>query len=497
MKPLSLTSVLLLSLVVSVSLADGQQNISKLSEGSNTRPSAENVSSASTTSLSERIELLRKKRANLSAYLETVDPGDRVYDATVNAIRELDVQVHALKAESGTVSNSFKNESQLPPPNFVLATPGNTHTNESLQPTLSWTRDLNTGPHPVVQEFIVQISDENSFNPIIHTASVKPRSPLLDTMYSVPEGVLQPGIRYYWRVLAVYLPTPTSPSTTIMAANAPTGFSFTTSRSIFKYLSDRGFALQKTVDGPDASKGAEFSFLRTIGKKTVYTEDFAVIYNHHLGQPTTQTSIGFQTSVEGKLTSDESESEDAWRFRVGAVIDHQLKPSTLNFIYLSLNGKFESSQDFTVKKMSFEAMFTPTLPDLLIGVSKPQNTASPVQFRWRPYLSVTAGRTLKVGTSQETKDTVFRLSPRVTGKLKLNFLNEILKLNEVYLWFDDTFYYLPLELKTRRNIFTSGFELQITDNLGFGLTYKNGESAPTFKRVNTLGGTVSVRFKKE
>jgi len=46
-------------------------------------------------------------------------------------------------------------------------------------------------------------------------------------------------------------------------------------------------------------------------------------------------------------------------------------------------------------------------------------------------------------------------------------------------------------------MFSSGFTLQMTNNFGFGLTYKNGESAPKFKRVNTFGGVLTIRFGKD
>ncbi len=401
------------------------------------------------------------------------------------------------KAQQGVanlMANSVTNSSQSAPlpPKFELATPGNKLTNELLQPELSWTEDLNPAPRPTIEKFIVEISDEGDFSSIVHRNDVTPRPHPLSPKYTVPAGVLQPGVTYHWRVSAVFLLTPSSPSASQFAKEP---FSFTTARSLFRRFSDKGFSLQRAVEGPGASTGAAFSFLRTIGKKTVYTADFALIHDHRFHQ-TSRTSVSLHTSVEGKLTSDESQSEDAWRFRVGTIIDRQLKARTLNLLYLSLAGKFEGDQDFDVKKMSFEAFLTPTFPDLLIGVSTPLDTASPFQFQWRPFLGVDVGRTIRRGSSDEIKNTVFRLTPRVTAKLKLNFLNEMLKLNEVYLWVDNTFYYRPLEFKTKRNFFTSGLEFEVTNNLSFGLTYKNGESAPRFNRVNTLGGTFSIRFGK-
>jgi hypothetical protein len=492
MKTILQIMVCLSVLALLVPYAGAQQAVTKLNDASPSRPSVETGSSAPSGFPAALIDLLRKRRAELSKHLESVDPSTTEYDATVATIRELDVQLHTFMASSTTGTRPAS--APQSPPKFELATPGNKHTNELIQPVLSWTEDLNPPPHPMIEKFRVEISDEADFGSIIHKADVKPR-PQLSTLYTVPEGVLEKGVTYHWRVFAVYKLSPTLPLAEVGAANAPNGFSFTTARSIFKLFSDKGFSLQRAVEGPDADKGAEFSFLHTIKKSSVYTADFALIYNYRPPQ-TSQTSIGFQTSVEGKLTSDKSQSEDAWRFRAGAVIDHQLKRRTLNLIYLSLGGKLEGDQRFDVKKFSFEALFTPTFPKLSVGVSKPLDTASPFQFRWRPFLGFDIGRTVKKGASKETQNTVFRLTPRVTAKLKLNFLNEVLKLNEVYLWMDNTFYYLPLESKTKRNFFTSGLEFDVTDNLGFGLTYKNGESAPKFNRVNTLGATISIRFSK-
>ena len=432
---------------------------------------------------------LRKRRAALSAYLETLDPASGEYDATVAAIRELDLRLHARPAARAGAGVAAAPQS---PPSFQLAVPGDNLTNESVQPTLSWTEDQSPTPRPVIESYVVEISDEEGFGNVVYrNDEVKPRPHPLATEFAVPEGTLEAGVTYFWRVSAVYRPTPGAPTATQLAANAP--FSFTTARSIFKRISDKGFSLQRAVEGPDSGKGAAFSFLRTLGKKTVYTADFALIHTHRFRQ-TSRTSVGVQTSVEGKLTSDESESEEAWRFRAGAVIDRDLGGTGLNFMYLSLGGKFEGDQDFDVKKMSFEALFTPTFGRALIGVSKPIDTASPLQFRWRPFFGVDLGRTIERGDSGEVEKSVVRLTPRVTAKLKLNFLNEALKLNEVYLWMDETFYYLPLEAKSRRNFFTSGLEFEVTNNLGFGFTYKNGESAPKFKRLNTFGATLSIRF---
>ncbi|HEY9402002.1 MAG TPA: fibronectin type III domain-containing protein [Pyrinomonadaceae bacterium] len=488
-----LTLILCLSLLPLLHEPSAAQQLSAIPPANGTRGPIAESSIADEVPAGGDTDSLRQRRTVLSKRLEQVEPSSSDYDEIVRAIRQIDIRLHgAARAAAGRGTVTAVTQA---PPSFQLSTPGDNLTNETVQPTLSWTEDQNPAPRPVIERYIVEISDEQDFGTLVYkNEEVKPRPHPLTVELTVPEGVLEPGVTYHWRVSAVYSLNPSGPTAIQLASNAP--FSFTTARSIFKRLSDRGFTLQRAVEGRDASKGAEFSFLRTLGKNTVYTADFALIHNHRFHQ-TIRTSVGLQTSVEGKLTSDESESEDAWRFRAGAVIDRNLKPGSLNLIYLSLGGKFEGDQDFDVKKMSFEALFTPTLPDLFIGVSKPLDTASPFQFRWRPFFSIDAGRTIRKGSSSEVKENIFRLIPRATAKLKLNFLNEVLKLNDVYLWMDETFYYLPLESKKRRNFFTSGLEFEVTDNLGFGLTYKNGESAPKFNRVNTLGATISIRFGKE
>ena len=92
---------------------------------------------------------------------------------------------------------------------------------------------------------------------------------------------------------------------------------------------------------------------------------------------------------------------------------------------------------------------------------------------------------------------MLRLTPRVRTTLTLNFLRRALNLNDTFIFADNFFYFLPLEkTKTRRNMFTSGFVLQVTKDFGFGLTYKSGESAPKFKHVHTFGGVLTIRFGK-
>jgi hypothetical protein len=278
------------------------------------------------------------------------------------------------------------------------------------------------------------------------------------------------------------------------AANAPE--SFKTLAQTFEAFERRGLTLQRAVAGSDATEGAQFGFLKTFNKGTVYTADFALIYNRRF-TPTERTSAAFQTSVQGNLTSKESESDDALQFRAGAIIDRNLKRNTINHLYTSLAAKYETDQKFRVGKIISENMLTPTIPSLGIGIpfGRPSNA---VQFRWRPFFYFDIGRSFKKGDSRETQDTVVRLTPRVRTTLTLNFLRRALNLNDTFIFADDFFYFLPLEkTKSRHNMFTSGFVLQVSKDFGFGLTYKSGEAAPKFRPVHTFCGVLTIRFGKE
>jgi hypothetical protein len=126
----------------------------------------------------------------------------------------------------------------------------------------------------------------------------------------------------------------------------------------------------------------------------------------------------------------------------------------------------------TSRKM-WENVFTVTSRKLGAGVALPSaRTTHPVQFRWRPYLGLDWGHTTLPGNSDERESMVLRIVPRV----------------------DDTFYALPLEEQSTHNYFVSGFEFDISENIGVGLTYKNGEPSPRFTRIETLGGVLSIRF---
>jgi hypothetical protein len=490
----------------------------------NTSTNADTAVGGKTDSL-KQLGLLRDRKALLEKQLSTLSPVSAEYALTLDWIRELAESIeYSQQIASDNPNDSLSTRPNLMPvsdtsptraqaftePAFKLSRPTGGATNEIAEVTLAWTEDH---PCPTVRcapvaksyaitKFLIEIATDdlrfsnNRLAKPVFTKEVSSDGSSAQAI-KVPKETLKSGQKYYWQVLAEYAPQGGATSLQKIADNAREApQSFKTAAQTFDAFERRGLTLQRAVSGDDATEGAQFGFLKTFNQKTVYTADFALIYNRRLSS-TQRTNIAFQASVQGSLTSDDSQSENALQFRAGAIVDRNLKRNTINHLYTSLGVKYEADQKFNVGKLISENMLTPTFPALGIGIpfGRPSDA---VQFRWRPYFYFDIGRSFKSGDSAEVKNTVLRLTPRVRTILTLNFLRRALNLNDSFLFADDFFYFLPLEkTKNRRNMFTSGFVLQVSKDFGFGLTYKSGEAAPKFKHIHTFGGVLTIRFGKE
>ena len=268
------------------------------------------------------------------------------------------------------------------------------------------------------------------------------------------------------------------------------------SKNLFKRLQDAGFKLQRALSGKDAGEAAAFSFLSTLGDKTVFTADFALSWCPPTRFEAGPFDLSFLTSVEGRLTSAESESENAWRFR-GSLIGDTSHNGPIDSTYTSVSLKYESDQDFDTEKLMAEMVFTPTIRKLALGKAWPpaKEGRPPFQFLWRPFFGLDVGHTFEKGQSAETEETILRLKVRGRARLLLNLVTQALRLHETSIFIDNTFYYLPVEGRNNaHNFLVSGITFLITENISIGLTYKVGEEAPNFEQIETFGGTIGIRF---
>lgn len=488
-----------------------------------------------------QFESLRKAIAALREYLSTIPKDSDDYRATERNLQEMEIKLARLakliEQDASLVSRAASAEALAAKvdqrvPEFSLAVPEKGRTNVSAVTTLTWTEDRTNGTFldPAayeLKEFHVVIAKDASLKdrvnkkPIIVTpaaAKVTPKKKApkgiesIETSFTIPEDTLEPGTKYYWQVFAVYTqPGQTDP---IERAADADPFYFITTIDPFRPLTKRNFSLQRTVDSTDPTEGAQFSFIKNFGGKTVFTTDFAFFWDSPSKRFAKKRGFfWFRPAMEASLTSDKSTSEDALKFSGSAIIDYnfvdlvtdahnRLKSGSnvsvprklIDSLYLELGGGLEGDQKLDTKKLTSRVFVSPSSRLLAIGTATGQ-IESAAQFMWRPSFEFDAGHTYNKGTSAETGTTVLRLVPKVRMTLYTRGLSRLLRVANTDFYVDNTFYYLPKDnLKRRHNFFTSGFELLFIKNFGFGLTYKNGESAPKFNRVNSFGGVITVRF---
>ena len=374
-------------------------------------------------------------------------------------------------------------------PKFLLSHPASGRTDLPTEGfKLSWTRA------PWAKSFLLEVSEDETFS---RGGDVISATITGATNYTVPKDKLKDGKRYYWRVTAECDPAKAAcaAGTQVLAANAP--FYFITIRQIpfFDYLAKHNFSLQRVVTGDNETEGANFAFLHTFKKNTVYTTDFAFIWDSPEKGPD-RAKYQIEASVEGHLTSAESDAEDALTFAAGGRLLTPFGSTGRVGLHSTFSAKLEGDQQFDTKKAYFEALETPTALGAYIG----QFSGDPkdaVQFRWRPFFGLQWGRTYKRGQAALPEDTVLRLIPRVRLELKLNRISQALKIQRTFLFLDNTFYYLPIERSSKsRNFFASALEFDFTPNFGLSFNYKSGTPAPKFQRVNTFGGALTIRFGK-
>ncbi len=288
-------------------------------------------------------------------------------------------------------------------------------------------------------------------------------------------------------------------------------------KTIFNRLAEAGFTLQRASTGPDKTEPAEFGFVDDINNSTEFHANFFLHYRPVSLQPGYIT-ISPSASVEGNLSTADTTTQDAWRFRGGTEFDIPFGPkvNTIqdpldptfsvrvpdNELFASIDAKYESDRDFRASKVTAEFVVTPTIPSWAMGRYAPIFSAhsdNGVRFRWRPFLQLDAGHTFDPGVnSKETNETLLRIRPRIRAELTFDVLKKALRMKGATAFAD--FEYVSLPLETAQNdhhYLTTGIDLQLTDNVGFGFTFSTGEQAPDFAHENRLSGQITIGFGKE
>ncbi|MEY2501451.1 MAG: hypothetical protein QOI07_1785 [Verrucomicrobiota bacterium] len=273
---------------------------------------------------------------------------------------------------------------------------------------------------------------------------------------------------------------------------------------VFKTLRDWGLSLTLAPDA-DGGKGAHFGFNhdRHAGTDIVWDAQFYLKWNllkrwlqqrHepvlYLGDLRVDS---LAVSAQGKITSTDNTATDAWRFRLESETYLRLDRSpdgVLRGLLINLAAKDESNRDFQMNRFSGEIWITPIASRLYIGrfSGRPEDW---IQFRWRPYVGIDAGRT--DSESHGMDDSNVWLMARGKVELALNFLRNALHVKDVVLSAEDRIVYLS-ETSTSHNYLKANLSLLLTKSIGFSLDYSIGKDSPAFQSERILTGGLSVKF---
>jgi hypothetical protein len=212
-------------------------------------------------------------------------------------------------------------------------------------------------------------------------------------------------------------------------------------------------------------------------------------------------------SAEGNISSEDTESIDAVRFRTTASGVYGFGGEEENGLIADASVKYEASRDFDTEKLIAEFQFRPQILDWGVGqrlelfgesegVGGKLTRRAPVDLLWRPFFRVDVGETLDApANAAEAEDTVLRLVGVVEGKLFFNKFANALGMYEVSLSATEKFHYLPLEDGRRNfNFFSTGVHFLPSPDVSINLTYDIGRDAPTFEKVEMLRLGVGLRF---
>lgn len=273
--------------------------------------------------------------------------------------------------------------------------------------------------------------------------------------------------------------------------------------------SKSGFKLQRsdTLSKATATLPATLTYLSNqkdaaITRSTAYQTEFALIYEG----PNDWGGFWPRVSLEGKLTSTgDQKSGDALKFRAGGY--QMLGGSNLGegteFV---ANLKYETERKTGTKKGVVELGFTPIygwLGRYWPGPPKKGQADAAGNYTRLPWLQVAPvvslgvdlGKTMEVGTSQETKDTIVRLRTTLRLDAELNAISYALGTNNVTAYLEGSYWRLPKEDGEKNyRLGKTGLTFGLTDYLSFDLAYTVGREAPTFKFTRTGSAGFGLKF---
>jgi len=266
--------------------------------------------------------------------------------------------------------------------------------------------------------------------------------------------------------------------------NADEGSKDKGNKTFIQSLSDAGFKLRRSTQEGDEGEAAALSFLKSAGSDSVFSADFALIWE----QPNHAGSTLLGGSIEGSVASDREAAQNYLRVRLHGDSFGHWDDST-NGYHVKYGGKYETDQSARTQTLVAELWLTPTIKQ--IGIGRFISLAG-MPARWRPSVAINAGRYLRGGEDGERTD--LRIAPRARAEVYLTRAQRP-KATTPFFYVDDFAYFLPLQSGGPvHNFLIVGLQFPFNDNVSLGFSYKVGRDAPEFQKIETIGGTLGLSF---
>lgn len=312
---------------------------------------------------------------------------------------------------------------------------------------------------------------------------------------------LKPGMEVQWQVAAL------DEDGFLLAKSDPA--QIRVEDSWVQTATQSGWKLQRsdTLSTKTATLPATFSYISNqkdgaTSRERAYQSEFAVIYE----APESWGDFWPKVSMEGKLTSSGAEKpKDAFKFRAGGyqMIAGSKSGEGTEFV---ANLKYETERKTGTKKGLVEIGFTPIyggLGRLWPGPPKRGQADAAGNYIRLPWLQVMPivsfgaelGKTMDVGTSEETSKTIVRLRTNLRLDVELNALASGMGLRSVTAYADGTYWHLPKEDDVRNyRLGKTGLNFGLTDVVSLDFAYTVGREAPDFKFVRTGTAGFGLKF---
>lgn len=284
---------------------------------------------------------------------------------------------------------------------------------------------------------------------------------------------------------------------------------------------ERDFQIRQSFFTPKESVNpAKFSWTKAKGTPSFYQLDAAVLWQPSFlssGQVLGSGSLSWfvSPSFEAHVSTATGGAQDQLSYRVpitlnyvpggASILDEMDNPGAVpgkgHFITVHTflaSPTYQTDRHDNTRSIAAEIFYTPTIPDLSIGVRRSLFGTDSVQLLWRPYVGFELGDYLErnATTSVLTEREVSRFVARAEADLQLGRRFSLVGS-----------YISRTELNGERRTFHYGevsavFVLDTAlpeseakqPHFTTGVTYKRGQDAPKFGDVDVFTAWIGVRF---